>query len=78
MSWIYLSRLAAAKEFAYMKALFDRGFPVPKPIDSNRHCVVMELLQAYPLQQVQFLVFLFKFLSSSFLPSISILFIVEQ
>uniref|UniRef100_H2Z2Q9 Serine/threonine-protein kinase RIO2 n=1 Tax=Ciona savignyi TaxID=51511 RepID=H2Z2Q9_CIOSA len=51
-SWIYLSRLAATKEFAYMKALYARGFPVPKPIDCNRHLVVMELLQAYPLQQI--------------------------
>ena len=45
MSWIYLSRISATKEFAYMKALYDRGFPVPKPIDFNRHCVVMELVQ---------------------------------
>uniref|UniRef100_F6RA65 Serine/threonine-protein kinase RIO2 n=1 Tax=Ciona intestinalis TaxID=7719 RepID=F6RA65_CIOIN len=52
VSWIYLSRLAATKEYAYMKALYERGFPVPKPIDSNRHLVVMELLQAYPLQQI--------------------------
>ena len=36
-----------------MKTLFDRGFPVPKPVDHNRHCVVMELLNAYPLHQVQ-------------------------
>lgn len=28
-----------------MKALYDRKFPVPKPIDFNRHCVVMELIQ---------------------------------
>jgi len=35
-----------------MKTLFDRGFPVPKPVDHNRHCVVMELLDAYPLHQV--------------------------
>lgn len=27
-----------------MKALYDRKFPVPKPIDFNRHCVVMELV----------------------------------
>nr|CAB3265591.1 serine/threonine-protein kinase RIO2-like [Phallusia mammillata] len=52
VSWIYLSRLAATKEFAYMKALYARGFPVPKPVECNRHCVVMELLQAYPLQQI--------------------------
>ncbi|NWV58960.1 RIOK2 kinase, partial [Malurus elegans] len=52
MSWLYLSRIAAMKEFAYMKALHDRGFPVPKPIDYNRHAVVMELVDGYPLCQV--------------------------
>ncbi|XP_061301356.1 serine/threonine-protein kinase RIO2 isoform X1 [Pezoporus flaviventris] len=52
MSWLYLSRLAATKEFAYMKALHDRNFPVPKPIDYNRHAVVMELIDGYPLCQV--------------------------
>uniref|UniRef100_A0A8I3PXJ2 Serine/threonine-protein kinase RIO2 n=3 Tax=Canis lupus TaxID=9612 RepID=A0A8I3PXJ2_CANLF len=40
MSWLYLSRLSAMKEFAYMKALYDRKFPVPKPIDYNRHAVI--------------------------------------
>ncbi|XP_026674740.1 serine/threonine-protein kinase rio2 isoform X2 [Ceratina calcarata] len=48
-SWLYLSRISATREFAYMKALFDRGFPVPKPIDLNRHCVVMELIEGGPL-----------------------------
>ncbi|CAK9824916.1 Serine/threonine-protein kinase RIO2 [Anthophora retusa] len=48
-SWLYLSRISATREFAYMKALFDRGFPVPKPIDINRHCVVMELVEGGPL-----------------------------
>lgn len=54
-SWLYLSRLAAIKEYAYMKALYDIGFPVPKPADFNRHCVVMELLNGSPLCQVQHL-----------------------
>ncbi|KAM6392215.1 serine/threonine-protein kinase RIO2 [Rhynochetos jubatus] len=53
MSWLYLSRLAAMKEFAYMKALHDRKFPVPKPVDYNRHAVVMELIDGYPLCQVR-------------------------
>jgi RIO kinase 2 len=35
-SWLYLSRLAALKEFAFMKALGDHGFPVPEAIDNNR------------------------------------------
>ncbi|PWA19561.1 hypothetical protein CCH79_00006949, partial [Gambusia affinis] len=52
MSWLYLSRLSAMKEFAYMKVLYDRGFPVPKPVDYNRHAVVMELINGYPLCQV--------------------------
>uniref|UniRef100_A0AAZ3RW87 Serine/threonine-protein kinase RIO2 n=1 Tax=Oncorhynchus tshawytscha TaxID=74940 RepID=A0AAZ3RW87_ONCTS len=53
MSWLYLSRLSAMKEYAYMKALYERGFPVPKPIDYNRHAVVMELINGYPLCQVR-------------------------
>lgn len=52
-SWMYMARLAAIKEFAFMKALYDNDFPVPKPIDFNRHCVVMELLDAHPLHQIQ-------------------------
>ncbi|CAH0399337.1 unnamed protein product [Chilo suppressalis] len=51
-SWLYLSRISATKEFAYMKALYDREFPVPKPIDFNRHCVVMELVRGGPLTHV--------------------------
>ncbi|XP_041889515.1 serine/threonine-protein kinase RIO2-like isoform X1 [Corvus kubaryi] len=49
MSWLYLSRIAAMKEFAYVKALHDREFPVPKPIDYSRHAVVRELVDGYPL-----------------------------
>jgi len=52
MSWLYLSRISATKEFAYMKALKDRGFPVPRPIDFNRHCIVMDLVVGHQLQQI--------------------------
>ncbi|CAG8775408.1 16126_t:CDS:2, partial [Gigaspora rosea] len=51
-SWMYMSRLAAMKEYAFMKVLYENGFPVPEPIDSVRHCVVMELIDAYPLRQI--------------------------
>lgn len=51
-SWLYLSRISATREFAYMTALYERGFPVPKPIDFNRHCVIMELVNGYPLTQI--------------------------
>lgn len=53
MSWLYLSRISATKEFAYMKALHDRGFPVPKPIDFNRHCIIMELVDGTPLCNIR-------------------------
>ncbi|KAK9268113.1 hypothetical protein L1049_010553 [Liquidambar formosana] len=52
-SWLYLSRLAALKEFAFMKALEEHGFPVPNAVDCNRHCVIMSLVQGYPLVQVK-------------------------
>ncbi|KAL4450558.1 hypothetical protein ABPG77_000914 [Micractinium sp. CCAP 211/92] len=52
-SWLYLSRLAALKEYAFMKALGERGLPVPQAIDHNRHAVLMTLLDAYPLVQVR-------------------------
>ena len=52
-NWLYLSRLAATKEFVFMKVLKDAGFRVPEPIDQNRHCVVMNLIDAYPLTQVR-------------------------
>eukprot|EP00252_Welwitschia_mirabilis_P012883 TRINITY_DN2844_c0_g1_i1.p1 TRINITY_DN2844_c0_g1~~TRINITY_DN2844_c0_g1_i1.p1 ORF type:complete len:483 (+),score=101.20 TRINITY_DN2844_c0_g1_i1:176-1624(+) len=52
-NWLYLSRLAALKEFAFMKALQDHGFPVPAAVDYNRHCVLMSLVSGYPLVQVK-------------------------
>ncbi|MCL7048440.1 hypothetical protein MKW94_002966 [Papaver nudicaule] len=52
-NWLYLSRLAALKEFAFMKALEENGFPVPNAVDCNRHCVIMGLVQGYSLVQVK-------------------------
>ncbi|KAI0840989.1 RIO1-domain-containing protein [Hypoxylon sp. FL0890] len=51
-SWMYLSRLAAEKEFAFMQALRDEGFPVPEPIAQNRHTVLMQFMDAFPLRQI--------------------------
>ncbi|XP_065203698.1 serine/threonine-protein kinase RIO2 [Planococcus citri] len=50
--WLYLSRISAEKEFAYMKALHSRNFPVPTPIACNRHCVVMNLIGGHPLNRI--------------------------
>lgn len=51
-SWMYMSRLAAAKEYAFMKILYEHGFPVPQPIDQARHCIVMSYIDAFPLRQI--------------------------
>jgi RIO kinase 2 len=37
----------------YDQVLYDRGFPVPKPFDFNRHMVVMELMDAFPLASIR-------------------------
>ena len=52
MSWLHLSRLAALKEYTFMTALYEAGFPVPQPIAQNRHTIVMELIEGFPLRQV--------------------------
>uniref|UniRef100_A0A1I7VZT8 non-specific serine/threonine protein kinase n=1 Tax=Loa loa TaxID=7209 RepID=A0A1I7VZT8_LOALO len=52
-SWLYLSSLAATKEFAFLKALHDHSFPLPRPIDRCRHVVVMDLINGTTLCHVQ-------------------------
>eukprot|EP00760_Papus_ankaliazontas_P032921 PhM_4_TR6082/c0_g1_i1/m.74623/K07179/RIOK2; RIO kinase 2 len=54
-NWFYLSRLAATKEFAFMQALYEEGYPVPKPIDHNRHAIVMEKINGTVLVSVEYL-----------------------
>ncbi|ROW09393.1 hypothetical protein VMCG_02248 [Cytospora schulzeri] len=52
-SWMYLSRLSAMKEFAFMQALKEEGFPVPEPIAQSRHTVLMTFIDdSYPLRQI--------------------------
>lgn len=52
-SWMHMSRLSALKEFAFMKVLRENGFRVPEPVAQSRHTVVMELIDAFPLRQIQ-------------------------
>lgn len=52
-SWLYLARLAALKEYTYMKVLHENGFPTPVPKAVNRHCIVMGLVDGSPLCQVK-------------------------
>lgn len=51
-SWIYFSRLAAMKEYAFMCALHQRDFPVPRPLGQSRHVVIMQLCTGKLLTQV--------------------------
>jgi len=51
-SWMYMSRLAALKEFAFMTALRAHGFPVPEPVAQSRHTIVMSLVDAFPMRQI--------------------------
>ncbi|KAL9613704.1 MAG: hypothetical protein Q9167_001781 [Letrouitia subvulpina] len=51
-SWMHMSRLAALKEFSFMRALYENGFSIPEPIAQNRHTIVMELVDAFPLRQI--------------------------
>lgn len=51
-SWMYLSRLSAAREYAVLKGMYDAGFAVPKPLDYSRHCVVMDLVRGFPMRQL--------------------------
>ena len=52
-SWMYMSRLSALKEFAFMKVLKENGFRVPEPVAHSRHTVVMQLIDAFPLRQIE-------------------------
>jgi len=52
-SWLYMSRLAAIKEYAFMQALHKHGFPTPTPIDQNRHVVAMSKVNGFPMAQIK-------------------------
>lgn len=51
-SWLFLSKISALKEYTFMKALFDVGYPTPRPITHNRHIVAMGLIRGVPLYQL--------------------------
>lgn len=53
VNWLYLSRLAATKEFAFMQALYAHEFPTPVPIDQNRHIVIMSKVNGFPMAQIK-------------------------
>lgn len=52
-NWMYLSRLAAEKEYEFMSILHSNGFIVPTPYDALRHCVLMEWIKGYPMKHMK-------------------------
>lgn len=51
-SWIHLSKTVAYQEFEFMKLLYQNGFPVPEPVDQNRHCILMEHIEGTLLNNI--------------------------
>jgi len=44
-SWLYISRLAATREYSGLQKLYPVGVAVPKPIAQNRHAIVMSAIE---------------------------------
>jgi len=49
ISWLYQSRLSAQKEFEALKLVHLHGISVPKPIQQNRHVIVMGMIEGAEL-----------------------------
>ncbi|CAK7896033.1 serine/threonine-protein kinase Rio2p [[Candida] anglica] len=52
-NWMYLSRLAANKEYEFMVILYNNDFAVPEPFDYSRHCVMMEWIKGTPMKHLR-------------------------
>jgi len=48
-NWLYLSRISATNEYKFLSGLHKNNFPVPRPIDSNRHAIIMDYIPSFPL-----------------------------
>ncbi|AEH60556.1 RIO-like kinase [Methanosalsum zhilinae DSM 4017] len=53
-SWIYAARLAAQREYDVMQKIYP-DVSVPRPIDHNRHAIVMELIEGNSLNKTKLL-----------------------
>jgi RIO kinase 2 len=52
-NYLYLSRLSSVREFLFMQLLHKNGFPVPTPIDTNRHGILMSLIDGDAFSKIQ-------------------------
>jgi RIO kinase 2 len=48
-SWLFLSHIAAEKEYEAMKLAYANGVSVPQPISHNRHVVAMGMIEGAQL-----------------------------
>ncbi len=53
ISWFYVSRISAEKEFEALKILFEAGANVPRPRGYNRHAVVMDFVEGDELYLIR-------------------------
>ncbi|MHA1783254.1 MAG: RIO1 family regulatory kinase/ATPase domain-containing protein, partial [Promethearchaeota archaeon] len=49
LSWLYVNRLAAKKEFQALEKIYKLKLSTPKPIAFNRHMIVMSYLRGKEL-----------------------------
>ncbi|KAH3901508.1 probable Serine/threonine-protein kinase RIO2 [Saccharomycodes ludwigii] len=52
-NWMYLSKIAANKEYQFLSLLYSKSFNVPKPFDNSRHAIIMELIQGFPMRRLR-------------------------
>ena len=52
ISWLYQSRLAAEREFEALNLVHPAGVSAPKPLNRNRHVLVMSYIEGYNLADV--------------------------
>jgi RIO kinase 2 len=50
-SWLFLSHIAAEKEFEAMKLVYENGVSVPEPISHNRHIIAMGIIEGAQLSK---------------------------
>lgn len=51
-SWLLIARIAAEREFRALKITYDLGISVPRPIDRNRHVIVMSVIEGTELENL--------------------------
>lgn len=52
-NWMHLSKVAANKEYEFMRLLHANDFNIPEPVDCSRHVILMELIDGYPMRRLR-------------------------